>query len=137
MRAVIAVALLLSGFAFGCDDDSGNKVVADLSMLVSPKPDMTVVAETCLGIISCAAGCSDVGTCLNACAAAGSTTAQAKYTALENCAIAGCVPVDLGAAAACTNPPGPSPAPACQTCISGYAQSSACSTELTACLDDK
>ena len=123
--ALLVAAFCLAPLA-GCGDDS----VADNDLSVVH--DLSVASgDTCLQVITCAAGCAGAAPCQTACAAKGSTKAQGQYQALFGCAYGRCTVANDGGAAACTS--ATDTAAGCTACASAAGQSPACSTQLIAC----
>jgi hypothetical protein len=132
MRSLFTV-LLLGCLSIGCDDDTTAMMQPDLS--VNNDLSHPVGTQTCLQVITCASGCAGVASCQTACAAMGTAAAQMKYGALGQCAVAGCIVKNDAGVTPCSSATDTSMA--CQDCITAYAQSAACSTQLNACLTDK
>jgi hypothetical protein len=127
LLAALAFALCLAPLA-GCGDDTTS---ADLTIV----HDMSANGQTCLQVVTCAQSCSGATqvSCEMACAAKGTTKAQTAFNALITCAYTACLmPGDGGSAAACSSSTDTSSG--CTACVTAAAQSSACSTQLNACL---
>jgi hypothetical protein len=136
MRAMIGAMMLLGCVAMGCDDDSGGKVVMDMSMKLNPDMTMTFGTQTCFQVITCAAGCAGSITCVDTCASMGTQQAQTKYQALIGCGLTACTkPYDAGATPECSSATDTSQT--CQDCIAANAQSAGCAAQLTTCEMDK
>ena len=124
---VLAFCVASLSLAAACGDDS-TTTYPDLST-----PDLTVEgSQSCLQIVSCGAACGGVASCQATCAAKGSAAAQAQYQALFACAYGQCTVAHDGGTAACASNTDTSAT--CSTCTSAGAQSTACTTQLEACI---
>jgi hypothetical protein len=95
-------------------------------------PDASFGTQTCLQVITCAAGCAGMSACESACEGMGSAKAQTQYQALFACAYGVCTAPADGGAPACTSSSDTSAG--CQSCVESAAQGSSCVTPLGACL---
>ena len=120
-RAAWVIAVLLSACK-GNDTSSSPPdlavvadmvVVADMAVVVdmATPPDMVVVADmtelNCAGIFNCILGCppAQLNTCIPACIARGSATAQGYFNPLQSCAAPACyMPLQDGGAPPCAMP---------------------------------
>jgi hypothetical protein len=158
MRAITfcALAFVLAG----CGDDVMPAPFPDFTFIADmskpqPVPDMTMAPDmtmpadmamsmadmtptNCLTIITCASGCAGNAACQQACAAAGSPTAQQKYQALFACAYAACLPAgdggmnSDGGMGSCSMLGDMSKA--CTDCVAAAAQGKMCATQLNDCV---
>jgi hypothetical protein len=126
---IILGVFALSLVAVGCDDSSNNNNSPDLAM--STGADLSASGQTCNQVITCAAGCAGVATCIQACAAKGSTAAMSKFNALNSCAVGVCLQASDAGAAKCSSATDTSAG--CVACAQAAAQSASCATQLAAC----